>query len=109
MKLTTKQFAAISKALSDPIRLRILDLVQAGYDQLSASPPVTCCTGGVCVCDIQDALGMAQSKVSYHLKDLKQAELLHETKQGKWNFYSINRSTLEAFQKTIDERYMKTE
>jgi ArsR family transcriptional regulator len=52
---------------------------------------------------------MAQSKVSYHLKDLKQAELLHETKQGKWNFYSINRSTLEAFQKTIEERYMKTE
>jgi ArsR family transcriptional regulator len=39
MKLTTEQFAAISKALSDPIRLRILDLVQAGYDQLSASPP----------------------------------------------------------------------
>lgn len=106
MTLTIEQLATISKALSDPIRLRILDLVQAGYDQLSTSPPVTCCTGGVCVCDIQDALGMAQSKVSYHLRELKQAELLHETKQGKWNFYSINTNTLQAFQRTIIERYL---
>lgn len=108
MTLTIEQLAVISKALSDPIRLRILDLVQVGYDQLSTSPSVTCCTGGVCVCDIQDALGMAQSKVSYHLRELKQASLLHETKQGKWNFYSINTDTLQAFQKTIHERYLST-
>ncbi|SDZ34371.1 helix-turn-helix transcriptional regulator [Thermoactinomyces sp. DSM 45892] len=106
MTLTTEQIAIIAKALSDPIRLRILDLVQAGYDQLSTSPPVACCIGGVCVCDIQDALDMAQSKVSYHLRELKQASLLHETKQGKWNFYSINMDTLQAFQRAIADRYV---
>lgn len=104
--MTLEQFAVISKALSDPIRLRILDLVQSGYDQLSTSPPVPCCDGGVCVCDIQEALNMAQSKISYHLRELKQAGLLHETKQGKWNFYSINTSTLQSFQKSIQERYL---
>ncbi|SFI81912.1 ArsR/SmtB family transcription factor [Thermoflavimicrobium dichotomicum] len=105
MALTTEQIAAISKALSDPIRLRILDLIQAGYDQLSSSPPVTCCTGGVCVCDIQDALGMAQSKVSYHLRELKNAGLVNETKVGKWNFYMINYFTLKMFQEELQHRY----
>ncbi|MBD1371262.1 helix-turn-helix transcriptional regulator [Hazenella sp. IB182357] len=107
MALTIEQLALVAKALSDPIRLRILDLVKAGYDELSASPPVACCSGGVCVCDIQDALDMAQSKVSYHLRELKQAGLLHETKQGKWNFYSINSQTLDAFLQNMHMRYVK--
>lgn len=107
MTLTTEQIALISKALSDPIRLTILDLIQAGYDQLSSSAPVTCCTGGVCVCDIQSEMQMAQSKVSYHLKELKNAKLVHETKQGKWNFYSLNHKTLQAYNEAIVNRYSR--
>lgn len=105
MTLSTEQVTAIAKALSDPIRLQILDLVKAGYNQLGSSPPVACCSGGVCVCDIQEAIGMAQSKVSYHLKELKNAGLLHEQKIGKWNFYSLNQNTLTSFQEAIMKRY----
>lgn len=106
MTLTNKQLAQIAKALSDPIRLRILDLIEAGYEQLNVSPPVICCSGGVCVCDIQDLMNMSQSKVSYHLRELKNANLLKETKVGKWNFYSINYSTLKIYQNELRLRYL---
>lgn len=106
MTLSTEKFSQIAKALSDPIRIKILDLIQVRYDQLGTSPPVACCPDGVCVCDIQEQMNMAQSKVSYHLRELKNADLVKETRVGKWNFYSINTDTLQAFQKTIQERYL---
>ncbi|WP_077616091.1 ArsR/SmtB family transcription factor [Caenibacillus caldisaponilyticus] len=106
MTLNTEQLAKIAKALSDPIRLKILDLIRAGYSELDVNPPVACCTGGVCVCDIQEQMDMAQSKVSYHLKELKNAGLVTETKVGKWNFYSINRSTFQDYLKEIYRLYI---
>lgn len=106
MGLNTKQLAKIAKALSDPIRLKILDLIRAGYSELDVSSPVICCSGGVCVCDIQEHMDMAQSKVSYHLKELKNAGLVTETKVGKWNFYKINRSTLQDYQVEINRLYV---
>jgi ArsR family transcriptional regulator, arsenate/arsenite/antimonite-responsive transcriptional repressor len=105
MSLSTEKFAQIAKALSDPIRIKILDLIQAGYEQLGASPPVACCSDGVCVCDIQEQMNMAQSKVSYHLRELKNAGLLHETKVGKWNFYAINYTTMKLFRDELQHRY----
>ncbi|WP_051271765.1 ArsR/SmtB family transcription factor [Shimazuella kribbensis] len=106
MPFTMEKIAIISNALSDPIRLRILNLVKIGYEQLPISPSDTCQSGGICVCDIQDALNMPQSKISYHLKELKQAELLKETKQGKRNFYAINTNTLRTYQESIAEYYL---
>ncbi|KPC71074.1 MULTISPECIES: helix-turn-helix transcriptional regulator [Thermoactinomycetaceae] len=106
MSLSAEKFAQIAKALSDPIRIKILDLIQSGYDQLGASPPVACCSGGVCVCDIQEQMNMAQSKVSYHLRELKNAGLLHETRVGKWNFYAINYTTMKLFQDELQRRYL---
>lgn len=107
MALSTERFAQIAKALSDPIRIHILDLIQAGYEQLNTSPPVACCSGGVCVCDIQEQMNMAQSKVSYHLRELKNAGLLYETKVGKWNFYAINDATMKLFQDELHRRYQR--
>jgi ArsR family transcriptional regulator, arsenate/arsenite/antimonite-responsive transcriptional repressor len=109
MSLSTEKFAQIAKALGDPIRIKILDLIQAGYDQLGTSPPVACCSGGVCVCDIQKQMNMGQSKVSYHLRELKDAGLLHETKVGKWNFYAINHKILELFREEFQYRYREAE
>jgi ArsR family transcriptional regulator len=49
-----------------------------GYDQLGASlPAAQCDSGGVCVRDIQEQMKMAQSKVSYHLRELKNAGLVY--------------------------------
>jgi ArsR family transcriptional regulator, arsenate/arsenite/antimonite-responsive transcriptional repressor len=46
---------------------------------------------GICVCEFEEAFSMGQSKVSYHMKKLKDAGLVHEERHGKWTFYSLDR------------------
>jgi ArsR family transcriptional regulator len=85
-----ERLAAAAGALSDPNRLRMLAQMAAAQ----------CCRGpaygestepeGVCVCEIQSAHGLAQSKVSYHLKVLREAGLVRETRRGKWSFYAVD-------------------
>ncbi|MFD1436528.1 ArsR/SmtB family transcription factor [Kroppenstedtia eburnea] len=98
---TNEQLSLIARALSDPIRYQILDLIARG----GTEDTVACCTTEMCVCDIQEVLDMKQSKVSYHLKELKNAGLLHERKQGKWNYYSVNQAMLKAFCDELSRRF----
>jgi len=88
-----RELAAAGKALSDPIRLRMLALMteatrcrRPGADE---PPP------GVCVCELQDLYGLAQSKVSYHLRVLREAGLVNETRRGRWSFYSVDTEAAE--------------
>ena len=46
---------------------------------------------GICVCEFEEAFSMGQSKVSYHVKKLKDAGLVKEERRGKWAFYSLDR------------------
>ena len=46
---------------------------------------------GICVCEFEEAFSMGQSKVSYHMKKLKDAGLVREERRGKWAFYSLDR------------------
>ncbi|HEY9818084.1 MAG TPA: metalloregulator ArsR/SmtB family transcription factor [Candidatus Obscuribacterales bacterium] len=62
-------------ALSDPLRLQILDLLRQQE---------------LCVCDLCDRLEVRQSKLSFHLKTLKEAGLLRSRQEGKWSYYSLN-------------------
>lgn len=66
------------KALSDRNRLRILKALQ---------------TKVLCVCEIKELLNLANSTVSQHLKILKQAGFIVESKDGKWVNYKINPHT----------------
>jgi ArsR family transcriptional regulator len=68
--------AALFRALGDPARVRILNLLAR-----SGEP--------VCVCDFVDALGLAQPTVSHHLRKLVDAGLLVREERGKWSFFSI--------------------
>jgi len=52
--------------------------------------------GECCVCDLQDSLNMIQSRLSRHLKILKEAGFLRVERKGTWGFYSI-RSPLDRF------------
>jgi ArsR family transcriptional regulator len=100
-----RRLVALGQALSDPIRVRMLGLMAAaaregrgccGLPDLGA--PVG--TGeehvGICVCEFEDYFGMGQSKVSYHVRKLKDAGLVREEKRGKWSFYSIDRDAAQA-------------
>jgi ArsR family transcriptional regulator len=108
MMLSSEKFAQIAKALGDPIRLNILKLILDGYGELEPTPPPEYCTEGICVYDLQSALGMAQSKVSYHLKELKNAGLVNETRIGRWHFYSLNHETLRNFHDELSRRFLTT-
>ena len=54
----------------------------------------------VCVCDIESAFNMIQSRVSRHLKILKEAGFLKVDRRGRWAFYSI-RNPLDEFRQSV--------
>ncbi len=58
--------------------------------------------GALCVCDLQASLGMIQSRLSRHLKILKDAGFLRVDRKGTWAYYSI-RSPLDRFRGGIIE------
>ncbi len=68
------------KALSDPARRQILTLLKEG--RLSAG-------------DIAGKFDMSQATISYHLKQLKEAELVFEEKEKNYIYYSLNTSVIE--------------
>ncbi|MFB2770475.1 ArsR/SmtB family transcription factor [Pelatocladus sp. BLCC-F211] len=62
-------------ALSEPLRIKVLELLRDRE---------------LCVCDLCDALGVSQSKLSFHLKTLKEADLVLSRQEGRWIYYSLN-------------------
>src|SRR6266571_4832942 len=69
--------ARLFKALGDPARVKILNLLA-----LTGEP--------VCACEFMPALGLAQATVSHHLKKLTEAGLLEREQRGKWAYFSLN-------------------
>jgi ArsR family transcriptional regulator len=85
---------ALGRALSDPIRVRMLAMMAGGRsccDLPDLGVPVGGLDEGICVCEFEDVFGMGQSKVSYHVRKLKDAGLVREEKRGRWSFYSLDR------------------
>ena len=72
--LDVDRAVSLFHALSDPIRLSIMELLRGGER---------------CVCDLQDDLETAQSKLSFHLKVLKDAGLVSDRREGRWSYYTI--------------------
>ena len=69
--------ATLFKALGDPARVRILNLIA------TAGQPV-------CACEFPELLGLSQPTVSHHLKKLSDAGLLEREQRGKWAFFTLN-------------------
>ena len=88
------RLVALGHALSDPIRVRMLSMMADGRsccDFSDSGVPAEEGEEGICVCEFKEHFSMGQSKVSYHLKKLKDAGLVREERRGKWAFYSLNR------------------
>ena len=89
-----ERLVALGRALSDPIRVRMLSMMAEGRsccDFSDSGVPVEEGEEGICVCEFEEAFSMGQSKVSYHMKKLRDAGLVHEERRGKWSFYSLDR------------------
>jgi len=81
--------AELFKALGDPARVRILNLIA-----LSG--------GEVCACDLYEPVGLAQPTVSHHLKKLVDAGLLEREQRGKWAYFSLRREAVEKLAGVAD-------
>ena len=89
-----ERLVALGRALSDPIRVRMLGMMADGRgccDFSGSGVPASDGDEGICVCEFEDAFGMGQSKVSYHMRKLKDAGLVREERRGRWAFYSLDR------------------
>ncbi len=74
--------AQLFHALSDEARLQIIDILLDGEH---------------CVCDLMGHIDAAQSRLSYHLKVLKDAGLVTDRREGRWSYYTLQRDAfLEA-------------
>ena len=67
-------------ALSDDTRLEVIRLLQDGER---------------CVCELQDSLNAAQSRLSFHLKVLKDAGIVTDRREGRWSYYELNRDAFD--------------
>jgi ArsR family transcriptional regulator len=93
------RLVALGRALSDPIRVRMLSMMAEGRsccDFSASGVPVREGEEGICVCEFEEAFSMGQSKVSYHVKKLKDAGLVREERRAKWIFYSLDREAARS-------------
>ena len=79
---------ALFHALSDETRLEIVQRLRVGER---------------CVCDLTDLLDAAQSRLSFHLKVLKDAGLVSDRREGRWVHYSLNRAVFDELRSLLGE------
>jgi ArsR family transcriptional regulator len=83
--------AGLFKALADPARVRIVNLLLSSEE-------------AVCVCDIVPVAGLSQPTVSHHLKKLMEAGLLRREERGTWAYYSVDDGAMDRLRLVADVR-----
>ena len=104
-----ERLVALGRALSDPIRVRMLGMMAEGRgccDFSGSGVPADEGEEGICVCEFEEHFGMGQSKVSYHVRKLKDAGLVREEKRGKWSFYSLDREAARDLLADAEKRLL---
>jgi ArsR family transcriptional regulator len=84
------QLAATLKALSDPVRLRLLSVVASHAG------------GEACVCDLSAGIELTQPTISHHLKVLRTAGLLDSERRASWVYYRVNRTVLQQLSQLLE-------
>ena len=106
-----ERLVALGRALSDPIRVRMLSMMADGRsccDFSASDVPASEGDEGICVCEFEGQFGMGQSKVSYHMKKLKDAGLVREERRGKWSFYSLDREAAGQLLGETADRFLSS-
>ncbi len=84
-------FARISKALSDPNRLQIIQMIT---DQER------------CACKLLEHFNITQPTLSHHIRILSDCSLIKTRKDGKWSHYSMNMETMEEYMNYVNTLYI---
>ena len=82
------RMAAVAKALGDPVRLQLVDVLRKH-------------AGKVCVCELVPLFDLSQPTVSHHLKVLTDAGFLNRTKRGTWAYYSLVPGALDSVSRLL--------
>lgn len=83
---TPTKAVTLFHALSDETRLALLEQLKDGER---------------CVCELTDAMKAGQSRLSFHLKVLKDAGVLLDRREGRWMYYSINPDAIESLEELV--------
>lgn len=86
MPTSIARTARLFHALSDETRLRVLELLSEGER---------------CVCDLSEALGAQQSRLSFHLRTLREAGLVADRRQGRWIYYRLCPEAVETLDQAL--------
>jgi ArsR family transcriptional regulator len=81
--------AELFKALADPARVRIVNLLATAREP-------------VCACNLNEPVGLSQPTVSHHLKKLVDAGLLEREQRGKWAYFSLKHDAVEKLATVAD-------
>jgi len=76
------------KALSDPNRIEIIDMLSRGE---------------MCACKLLEKFGISQPTLSHHMKMLRECGLVRERREGKWAYYSLNDDTVREFRAFLQQ------
>jgi ArsR family transcriptional regulator len=79
-----ERLATVGKALGDPIRLQLVDVLRKH-------------AGKVCVCELVPLFELSQPTVSHHLKKLREAGIVGSERRGLWAYYYVIPESLEEF------------
>ncbi|SFB20497.1 MULTISPECIES: metalloregulator ArsR/SmtB family transcription factor [unclassified Bacillus (in: firmicutes)] len=80
LESTFEKYEAKFKAIADKKRLQIMNILTQ--------------RGAMCVCDLAPLVDMTQSKLSYHLKILLDANIITKETRGTWSFYDLNQKEI---------------
>lgn len=82
----TERAIELFHALSDETRLEVIELLRKGER---------------CVCELTDTLDAAQSRLSFHLRVLKDAGIVRDRKDGRWVYYELDPEAFEEVETLV--------
>lgn len=83
--------AAIFKVLGDPTRLKIIKILSDDNER--------------CACELLETFDITQPTLSHHMKILNNFKLVKTRKAGVWNYYTLNRKTMEELKNYMDDLF----
>ena len=104
--MKNNQLINLFKVLQDPIRLRIIEILRFEQERREYLPETLNAKDGFCPMDILAILHaenhkISNTKLSYHLKELKENQIINLIKEGKRHFYLLNKDSFETIQSWI--------
>ncbi len=87
-RAAAEKAAALAKALGDPVRLQLVDVLRKH-------------AGKVCVCELVPLFDISQPTLSHHLKKLRDAGIVDSERRGLWAYYYVKPDALEVLEQWL--------